>query len=231
MKKLTLRVLCLLVAVVMSFALVYCVDQGDPVETGDGTKAPATNDKDSDTVADTDDGKTSDTETTAPETKEPAKVGATGLEAVKGTVATYIDAGTKDHKNLKLGNVYGIVTNVGGNFKSVNLYTATYDADNGDQITVKVFNWNTDYATTVAGEAVTSVTISGYPNGGWYMVNFEQPLPAGEYVIEISGTSDGDTDHDYGTAIWCMNASPFFMTYENGVEMDDGGVWAQVIVE
>jgi len=230
MKKLTLRVLCLLVAVVMSFALVSCVDQGDPVETGDGTKAPATNDKDSDTVADTD-GETSDTETTAPETKEPPKVGATGLEAVKGTVPTYLAAGKQEHKNLKLGNVYGIVANVDGTLKSVNLYTATYDHDNGDQITVKVFNWNTDYATTVAGEAVATVTITGYPNGGWYMITFEQALPAGEYVIEFSGTSDGDTEHDYGTAIWCMNASPFFMTYENGEEMDDAGVWAQVIVE
>ena len=91
MKKLTLRVLCLLVAVVMSFALVSCVDQGDPVETGDGTKAPATNDKDSDTVADTDDGDTSDTETTAPETKEPPKVGATGQESEAGHCLRYCD--------------------------------------------------------------------------------------------------------------------------------------------
>ena len=239
MKKTTLRLLCLFVAAILSLALIACTDNnGDdkPADSSTESKASVDDAQNSDTEADkgdtsetkADEGGTSDTEATAPETKEPLKIGDTGLRAVNGTVPTYLSFGKQEHKNLKLGNVYGIVANVDGALTSVNLYTATYDADNGDQMTIKVFNWNTDYATSVAGEAVASVTITGYPNGGWYMITFEQALPAGEYVIEISGTSDGD---DYGTAIWIQNASPFIMTYENGEEMDDGGVWAQLIVE
>ena len=232
MKKLTLRVLCLIVAAVLSFALVACTNgSNDPANTTD-TEAATNKDTEAntkDTEADTKDTE-ADTKDTEAETEEVPELGATGLEAIKGTVPTYLSLGKQEHKNLKLGNVYGVVTNTAGAFKSINLYTATYDHDNGDQITIKVFAWNTDYATTAAAEPVASVTISGYPNGGWYMITFEQPLPAGEYLVEFTGTSDGDTEHDYGTAIWCMNASPYFLTYENGVEMDDAGVWAQFIV-
>lgn len=233
MKNLTLRVLCLIVAAILSLALVAC---------NNGTNTPAnTTDTEADTKdteADTKDTEANtqdteaDTKDTEADTEEPpVKVGATGLEAIKGTVPTYLSMGKQEHKNLKLGNKYGVVANIGGSFKSINLYTATYDHDNGDKITITVFAWNTDYETTAAGEAVATLTITGYPNGGWYMITFEQPLPAGEYLVEFTGTSDGDTTHDYGTAIWCMNSSPYFYTYENGVEMDDAGVWAQFIVE
>lgn len=149
------------------------------------------------------------------------------MRQVKGTVPTYID-GPQNHINLKEGDRYGIVANCDAPFKALNLYTATYDTDANDRITVKVFAFDTDYAKSVSGTALVDMTITGFPNGGWYMVTFESPLPAGEYVIELTGTSDGD---DYGVAIWHMYGSPFFLTCKNGEELEDFGIWAQVIAE
>ena len=226
MKKHSIRALILIAATVL--ALASCNGGGDkPAGTTDGSKttteAPAQS-----TAGPDESTKNDGAETSAPTTtEEPKKIGASGLEAVKGTVPTYID-GPQTHLNLKEGDKYGIVANCDAPFKALNLYTATYDTDANDRITVKVFAFDTDYAKSVSGTALVDMTITGFPNGGWYMVNFESPLPAGEYVIELTGTSDGD---DYGVAIWHMYGSPFFLTYKNGEELEDVGIWAQIIAE
>lgn len=224
MKKQSIKALILVTAIVLAFASCAQDNTKEPVSSsGDITTESQANTTDigNDTTSNIQD-------TSAPDTTESSKkLGASGLEAVNGTVPTYVDGG-QDHINLKLGDKYGIVMNCDASFKSLNLYTATYDTDCNDRITVKVFTFDTDYQKSVSGEAVVDMTITGFPNGGWYMVTFESPLPAGEYVIELTGTSDGD---DYGVAIWKQYGSPFFLTYKNGEELDDVGIWAQVIVE
>lgn len=237
MKKHSIRALIIIAATVL--ALASCQGDGNkPAGTTDGSKttteAPAqstgetTNGKDETTNGTGDNTKNDGTDTSAPVTTEaPKKTGASGLEAVKGTVPTYVD-GNPNHINLKNGDAYGIIANCDASFKAFNLYTATYDADTNDRITVKIYAYDTDYAKSVSGTALVDTTITGMPNGGWYMLTFESPLPAGEYVIVITGTSDGD---DYGVAIWSQYGSPFFRTYKNGEELEDTGIWAQVIAE
>ncbi len=231
MKTISLRLLCLAMAAMLAFAFVACDGGSDTPANTSGTNAPASSAADSNAPADT--SKADDTsapaDTSTADTEAPS-TGTTGLRAIKGTVAAYID-GDHQHRNLKEGHKFGMLANCGGSFKAVNLYTATYDHDNGDQMTIKVFAWNTDYATTVAGEALVNMTITGYPNGGWYMIEFDSALAAGEYLVEISGTSDGDQEHDYGTAVWTKPSTPFVTVFMNGEEMEDGGLWAQLIVE
>lgn len=110
MKKHSIRALILIAATVL--ALASCSGGGNkPAGTTDGSKtttgAPAQS------TAGTGEGtKDGGTETSAPVTTEaPKKLGASGLEAVKGTVPTYIDSAEPKHINLKEGDRYGIVAN------------------------------------------------------------------------------------------------------------------------
>ena len=101
MKKHSIRALILIAATVL--ALASCSGGNKPAGTTDGSKtttgAPAQST--AGTVEGTKDG---GTETSAPVTTEaPKKLGASGLEAVKGTVPTYID-GPQNHINLKEGD-------------------------------------------------------------------------------------------------------------------------------
>lgn len=227
MKKLKISSLILTAAAVL--ALASCKNGGNtPANTSrtdDTTNPPV---QTTDTVAKPDTGSSEADATSAPETTDaPKNTGASGLEAITGTVPTYID-GNLNHINLKTGDAYGIIANCGAPFKAFNLYTATYDTDTNDRINVKVYAFDTDYAKSISGTPLVDSTLTGIPNGGWYLLTFDSPLPAGEYVIVLTGTSDGD---DYGVAIWSQYGSPYFITSKNGEELEDTGIWAQIIAE
>ncbi len=226
MKKLTRRTASALTAALLALLLVGCGKEGG--ESGTTTAASSSEGTQAQTTSGGGETSSGSTEAvTDAGTEAPPKIGATGLEAAKGTLPTYID-GPQNHHNLKTEGVFGIAVNCDAPFKAINLYTATYDTDTEDTIYIKVYAWNTDYAASAAGIALVDMTVTGYPNGGWHMITFEQPLPVGEYLVEISGTSGED---DYGTAIWSQYGSPFVITYHNGEEMEDTGIWAQFIIE
>ena len=234
MKNLTLRFICLTLVAILSLVFVACdKNTKDPADSSSESSSVADT---SDTVGDTSDtvGDTSDTasdtesDTSVADTAEPTD--GTGLRAIKGTVDAFI-ADTLAHRNLKLGDAYAMLANCGGSFKGLSLYLSTYDYDHGDTVTVKVYAWNTDYATTTEGTALVDVNITGFENNKWRELTFDTALEAGEYLVVITGTSEGDEEHDYGCAIWTQASSPFVTTFINGEEAEDAGVYAKFIVE
>jgi len=76
-------------------------------------------------------------------------------------------------------------------------------SDNVGSLTVKIFQWNTDYDTTVAGEPVFSQTYVDYQDNetlyGELFTDDSRGLPAGEYLWWLG---DGVDSGGSGVGLW-----------------------------
>lgn len=91
---------------------------------------------------------------------------------------------------------------------------------------MRLFAWNTDYATSVAGAVLGEASIVNYADNSWPQLIMTAAVPAGNYLLVtdkgVSGT--GACGH------WGWNNSNFFVSpntaaYRNGVIADDGLVF------
>lgn len=71
--------------------------------------------------------------------------------------------------------------------------------NNVGNLTLSIYNWNTDYATTVAGKAIKSQEFVDYKDNQWLQLSFETPLPAGEYLWVLSNPVEKVGIWDIGT--------------------------------
>ncbi len=72
-----------------------------------------------------------------------------------------------------------------GPFYSVAVRAPSY-GDNDGSLTMKLYAWNSDYATTVASAPVASWTFVDFQDNEWLRLNFPEQ-PAGQYVWTLSG--------------------------------------------
>lgn len=83
------------------------------------------------------------------------------------------------------------------------LYEASVPApsysDNVGSLTIKIFTWNTDYATTVAAEPVFTEQFVDYADNSDLVCEFEEnQIPGGRYLILVcDGVDEGD-----GVGVW-----------------------------
>ena len=224
-----------LMAVVLVMALTVavfgaCQPADDPAVPGDSTgdKAAQSTDK---TVQTEPKGDSDNGTEPAPQT-EPLDYGETGLRPLpKGQhVNAYTDSNEKHHHNLaESGEVWGIVANLQGTFDALNVYCSSY-GDSKGTLTVTVYDFDTDYETSVAKDPVATASNVDFDDNVWFAFTWENPLPAGEYVVTITGShGDWTAEDDFGVAIWDLDSSPFVRTYKDGEEVDTG-VWAQFFI-
>ncbi len=123
--------------------------------------------------------------------------------ASEPTKQDWLPLRTDEHVNINLTNfgshVWGVHMTADAAFDGVYIWMSICAGSNG-LINVKVYNWNTDYATSVAGAAIVDVNhtkaqwgqddfVSGTPT----TIKFNQAVNAGEYLILFSGSMEGNT--------------------------------------
>jgi hypothetical protein len=88
--------------------------------------------------------------------------------------------------------------------------------DNFGELTFKLYKFVKDYATTVKGSPIITHTFVDYIDNAYLGFEFteDNPLKAGEYVIEISDASD---DIGLGVGIWTTQKYPGQNLFEDGV--------------
>ncbi|MBQ7604499.1 MAG: hypothetical protein IJU75_06045 [Clostridia bacterium] len=233
MKK-TGKILALMLAAAMAVAMLASCGDGGKTPAGTTAKTPADSVTDKAPAGTTAGVETDEVTETEPEVTTAPKVdyGQSGLRPLPKNqhVDAYTSGTHQEHHNLAAtGEVWGILANLSGTFEALNLYCSSYDNNLGT-ITVKVYGFDKDYDTTVAGEPLASKDLVDFPDNKWQAFEWDTPLPAGEYLVLISGSHGEHTaEEDYGVAIWDLESSPFIRTFKDGEEVDTG-VWAQFFI-
>ncbi len=97
---------------------------------------------------------------------------------------------------------------------------ATWGADpHNNSGYFKLFNWNTDYNTTVSGTPIVERELSNLKDGEDLVITFDE-LPAGEYCFEIKMTTPGDKAYT-GFNSAAGGATPGTVSFRNGQINDD----------
>lgn len=101
-------------------------------------------------------------------------------------------------------------------------------SNNVGSLTFKVFAWNTDFDTTVAGEALASETFEDYVDNDSLMMDLtsdsSRGIPAGEYLIWIG---DGVDSSGSGVGFWAKgypeDSDYLIEMFQNGKVVDTFG--------
>lgn len=89
----------------------------------------------------------------------------------------------------------------------------SYSNDFG-ALTVALYKWDTDYETTVKGEALNKQEFVDFKDNAMLGFTFEEPLAAGSYYLEVS---DGYDESGSGVGVWSGMAWPGQAVFVNGV--------------
>ncbi len=100
-------------------------------------------------------------------------------------------------------------------FYAIGVYCPTWTMTNSC-LTVALYKWNTDYATSVAGTAVASYRFENYTNMSILYLTNDDKFPAGEYVWQMS---DG-TDYNKAGAYYYTGSVSGVDSYHNGIAVD-----------
>jgi len=64
--------------------------------------------------------------------------------------------------------------------------------NNVGSLTLSLYNWKTDYATTIAGTVIKTQEYVDYADNTWLQILFATPIPAGEYLWVLGNAVDPD---------------------------------------
>ncbi|MBE6637231.1 MAG: hypothetical protein E7618_05450 [Ruminococcaceae bacterium] len=135
-----------------------------------------------------------------------------------GRVETFQGLGAQEHYNLKdPSRSVAVLVNAATKVTGFTLYCSSYSNAVGS-IKVEAYEWNTDYATTVAGQPVASGRIENFPDNSWQEVAFEG-LSTGYYLIVITGDVPAS---DYGVAVWKSTKVSSSITFIDGKRAEVG---------
>ena len=96
----------------------------------------------------------------------------------------------------------------GANFNSLRVFCPSY-GNNVGNLTLTLYNWNTNYNTTVAGTPVATRTFIDFPDNSWLQLDFIT-RSSGEYLWVLNGATET-------VGVWTYTASNHPSTsYYNG---------------
>ena len=181
----------LLAALLLCCAFVAC-DQGDEPDKPEGpSKAPATEEP----------------TTEAPATEEPTTEEVTTDDGLPDMTDVYVDVWNVDDvthnaQRIDPGSAgIGICVTVpeGGYLYESAVQAPSYSNSIGN-LTVKVFVWNTDFATTVAAEPIYAQEFVDFEDNSDLVCEFEEgQIPAGRYLILVCDPVD---ESGSGVGLW-----------------------------
>lgn len=94
--------------------------------------------------------------------------------------------------------------------------------DNIGNLTFTLYKWNTNYATTVAGNPIAQQTFVNFIDGSYLELSFNSPLPVGTYVWELSNATQA-----VGVWEWTDGTSTA-VSYNTGVQLTNGNYRSQI---
>lgn len=205
------RFTALLLTLLFVFAFTACKKESDETDTtasGSDTSSAET--------------------TTAAETTEAA----TETEAPrdKYNYIDFYDSTAGDHTPFSLlaeGSSIGMHFNVAEGFLEDFSITCPSWSDNVGSLTMRIYKWNTDYATSVAGTPVKEETFVDYEDNAVLTMVFNEDgakgLEAGEYLVTLG---DGVDAGGSGVGLWYYGPAedPAIINYfANGEVVTDKG--------
>ncbi len=161
--------------------------------------------------------------TAAPETEAPAK-----------DKYTYIDfyedngGGHNPYSLMAADSSIGVHFKVAEGFlEDFSICCPSWSNDIGS-LTMRVYKWNTDYASTVAGTPAAEETFVDYADNDWLIMYFNadgaKGLEAGEYLVTLG---DGVDESGSGVGLWTYGpiADPAIINYYANGEVTDQYGW------
>ncbi len=181
-----------------------------------------------DTAADTTANTTADTVITETEAITTEVV----TEAPKRDKIVYVSTYTEDGNRTPI-SLMGASTSVAAHIASEGILESVSAncpswSDNVGSLTMKFYAWNTDYETTIAGQALVAETFVDYEDNAMLEMDLtddfaEGGLPAGEYLWVLG---DGEDAGKSGVGIWAQGypeEDPAIKgLYQNGKEYTSG---------
>lgn len=164
-------------------------------------------------------------ETTAasPETEAPPKDKYVYIDFYEDTGAGHVP-----YSLMTEGSSIGIHFKVAEGFlEDFSINCPSWSNDVGS-LTMRIFKWNTDYATTVAAAPVAEETFVDYGDNDWLFMYFSEDgvkgLEAGEYLVTLG---DGVDESGSGVGLWTMGpvADPAVINYYANGEVTDQYGW------
>ncbi len=128
------------------------------------------------------------------------------------------------HKNLSFDNSeVGIHFAAGGHVAGGTFYLPSY-SDSLGTINLRVYQWNTDYKTTVKGEVLFETSFVDFTDNTWNSFTVpDDKLPSGEYLLVLSSVFD--LTHDpHGAGVWTKGKNGSVETFYNGFLSEFGVV-------
>ncbi len=167
------------------------------------------------------------TEQAAPEIASP-------YTAVSGTKTFLGDGENPWLSGIITGNFVANTSTVGlrvlpaATWNGFSVYTSSTDTENNRGYILSVYEWDTDYATTIGKTALRQGKVNGITNGKEVNFAFGETLPAGDYLIVISDVFTAQNGES--VSLWTVKpsgtkAASYFL---DGVEQPDKMIWAFV---
>lgn len=182
------KILAIILAALMLCCVFVACDEGNEPEqtTSAATKAPTTEEE-----------TTEPEETTVEETTDDGEV-----DLTDSYVDVWDDMSTQTAQQInETHKGVGVAVTIpeGGYLYEASVLVASW-GDNIGNLTVKVFTWNTDFATTVAAEPVYAEEFVDFQDNGNLVCEFEEnQIGAGRYLILVcDGVDEGGT----GVGVW-----------------------------
>lgn len=102
-------------------------------------------------------------------------------------------------------------------------------------LTMRIYKWNTDYATTIAGKPAAEETFTDYVDNSWLFLYFSKDgakgLEAGEYLVTLGDGVDASDTPNVGLWTYSPSTDPAIIEYfANGVVTTDYGWEASATV-
>ncbi len=182
-----------ILAIILAALMLCCVFAA--CDNGDSSKEETTTTK-----------KTEAPTTEEPETEEPTTEEVTTDDGLPDMTDCYVDVWDVDdqtHNAQKIESKskgVGICVTIpeGGYLYEASVQAPSYSDDIGN-LTIKVFAWNTDYDTTVAGEVVYAQEFVDFADNSNLVCEFEEgQIPAGTYLILVCDA----VDEGGGVGVW-----------------------------
>lgn len=156
--------------------------------------------------------KTEKPTTEKPTTEEPTTEEPTTDDGLPDLVDVYVDVWNTDNTSHTAVKVMGehkgigvaITIPEGGCLYEASVQAPSY-SDNIGSLTMKVFVWNTDYATTVAAEPVYFEQFVDFSDNSDLYCGFEEgEIGAGRYLILVCDGVDAEAgdDENKGVGLW-----------------------------
>ena len=184
------KILAIVLAALMLCCVFAACDQGkEPEQSTDAaTKAPTTEE-----------------ETTEPEeTTTEEETTDDGLPDLTDAYVDVWDDMNTTHNPQQIGKTHkgvGVAVTIpeGGYLYELSVQAPSW-GDNLGSLTIKVFTWNTDFATTVAAEPVYAEEFVDFQDNGNLVCEFEEnQIPAGRYLLLVC---DGVDESGTGVGVW-----------------------------